>query len=151
MIVLIIQFENWLLCHRSQKEVKHFPVSLSYVPWRLAALLLQPRKKKFKRASRFMSLHLEIWSYIMIHLDVVDYDPCQKSHIVLTNLKHTSNKYFSTFSEYLLLFQKIWFDLISGYWKLTTDWLLYCPMYYSGISIGPGSCLVIHITFEFEQ
>ena len=31
-------------------------------------------------------------------------------------------------------FQKIWFDF----------WLLYCPMYYSGISIGPGSCMVLH-------
>ena len=59
----------------------------------------------------------------------------------LSEVSHCSHepetyiKYFSTFSEYLLFSEDlIWFDF----------WLPYCPMYYSGISIGPRSCLVLH-------
>ena len=59
----------------------------------------------------------------------------------LSEVSHCSHepetyiKYFSTFSEYLLFSEDlIWFDF----------WLLFCSMYYSGISIGPGSCMVLH-------
>ena len=90
-------------------------------------------KEEFEARIKYYVTTLGNMIIIMIHLDVVDYDPCQKCHIVLTNLKHTSNisPHFQNifFSEDL-----IWFDF----------WLLYCPMYYSGISIGPGSCLVLH-------
>ena len=67
-------------------------------------------KEEFEARIKYYVTTLGNMIIIMIHLDVVDYDPCQKSHIVLTNLKHTSNKYVSTFSEYLLFFRR--FDLI---------------------------------------
>ena len=89
-------------------------------------------KEEFEARIKYYVTTLGNMIIIMIHLDVIDYDPCQKSHIFLTNLKHTSN--ISPHFPNIFFFQKIWFDF----------WLLYCPMYYSGISIGPGWVLPCH-------
>ena len=93
-----------------------------------------------KRERRIWSAHQVLchntWKYDHYH----DSPGCSRLW-PLSEVSHCSHepetyiKYFSTFSEYLLFSEDlIWFDF----------WLLFCSMYYSGISIGPGSCMVLH-------
>ena len=70
-------------------------------------------KEEFEARIKYYVTTLGNMIIIMIHLDIVDYDPCQKSHIFLTNLKHTSN--ISPHFQNTFFFQKTWFDLISDY------------------------------------
>ena len=98
-------------------------------------------KEEFKARIKYYVTTLGNMIIIMIHLDVVDYDPCQKCHIVLTNLKHTSN--ISPHFQNIFFFQKIWFDLISDYFIVpctTLEFLLDL-----GLAL---SCIVTHITTQ---